>query len=89
MGSGIVRVQFEGVPQKPSCDRNIPNRNHRKVGQSAQIKVISVEAFRSLAAGSFDLGLAKTRLDDADHSFSDLILQLENILQTAIELLGP
>jgi hypothetical protein len=39
--------------------------------------------------GALDLLLLQARLDDADDSLGDLILQVEHVLQRAVEPVGP
>ena len=89
MGGGVVRVQLERVLQKPRGDPGVRRHHRRHVRQSAQIEVVGVEVFGTLSPGAFDLRLPQARLDDADHFFGDLILQVENVLQRAVESVGP
>ena len=42
-----------------------------------------------LAPRTFDLRPLQARLDDAHHSIGDLILEIEDVLQRAVELVGP
>src|SRR5690348_13347106 len=39
--------------------------------------------------GAFDLRTLQARLDDADHLVSDLVLKRENVVQRAVEPVGP
>ena len=39
--------------------------------------VVGIEIFGTLSPGAFNLRLPQAWLDDADHSFGDLILQVE------------
>jgi hypothetical protein len=89
MGGSVVGVQFERASHKLSANRRVANGNRGQVWESSQIKVIGVEAFRALSPRTIDLQLAQAWLDDADHFVSNLILQLEDIFQPAVEFLGP
>src|SRR5262249_18514129 len=60
-----------------------------KVGLPAQVIVISVEAPGRLALGALDLRLLQLRRNRADHASGHLILELENVLQRAVETVGP
>jgi hypothetical protein len=89
VGDGVVRVQLESVFEKPRGDPGVLRHHGRHVRHGAQVEVVSVEAFRTLSPGAFDLRLADARLDDADHSFGDLILQVENVPGRAVESVRP
>src|SRR5205814_8555659 len=60
-----------------------------ELGESAEVEVIGVETFGRLAAGARDLGEAEARLDCADDVRCDLVLKLENIIESAVESVGP
>src|SRR5208282_59783 len=47
------------------------------------------QMLRALAPDAFDLGLAQGRLDSADYTQRDLVLQGENIVDRAVIALGP
>ena len=51
--------------------------------------VVGVEVLGRLAASPFDFGLADRRLDRAYDAFGDLVLQVENVLDGAVELVRP
>jgi hypothetical protein len=55
----------------------------------AQEVVVGVEAPGRLALGAFDLRLLQLRRDRADHARRHLILQIEDVLETAVEVIGP
>jgi hypothetical protein len=59
------------------------------VRQRAQQIVVGIEARRRLAARALDLCLAERRLQRAHHALGDAILQVEHVLQGAIEPVGP
>ena len=64
-------------------------RHAVRAGQAAQEIIVGVEALGGLALGAFDLGLLQLRRDRADHAGGDLILQIEDVRQSAIEVIGP
>ena len=55
----------------------------------AQIVVVGVEALGRLALGPLDLGLLEPRRDRADDARRHLVLQLEDVLELAVEPVGP
>ena len=60
-----------------------------RAGHAAQEIVVGVEALGGLALGPLDLGLLQLRRDRADHARGHLILQIEDVLELAIEVIGP
>jgi membrane-associated phospholipid phosphatase len=58
-------------------------------GIGPQYQIVGIEAFRPLAARSLDLCRAHRRLDCADHSFGDPVLQIENIGHRAVVPVRP
>jgi hypothetical protein len=89
MGCGVVPVQLEHLKEKFGRDWRAGGGNRADVRQRAQVKVVSVQAFRPLAARPFDLRFLNARLDNSNHSLRDLILKLENLFQFVVELVGP
>ena len=89
VGGSVVRVQLERVLQKPLGDPGVRRDHRHHARQSAQIEVIGVEVFGTLSLGAFNLRLLQARLNDADHFFGDLILQVENLLQFSVVSVGP
>ena len=57
--------------------------------QLAQIEVIGLETARPLSTGAFDLGQLNLRGDDSHDSFGDLVLEVEDVGQRAVEVLRP
>ena len=51
--------------------------------------VVSTKVFDQLASGALDFGLAQLRLGRADDGARDLVLQLENVVQRAVEAVCP
>jgi hypothetical protein len=64
-------------------------RQPMNVRHPAQEVVVGVEALGRLARGPLDLGLLELRRDRADHARRHLILQIENVLDAAVEMVGP
>jgi hypothetical protein len=78
--------------------RSLQQRNglpHALVGvgvsqcQGTQIEVIGIEALGRLAACALDLGLPQLGLDRAGDAGCDLILQIEDVVERAVEVIGP
>ena len=57
--------------------------------EGAQKEIIGNEAFGRLAAGALDLGLAQLGFGRADDPARHLVLKLENIVEGAVEAVGP
>ena len=57
--------------------------------QGAQIQVIGRDRARGLGPRLPDFFQADGRLDRADHAFGDLVLQLEDVADVALEAVGP
>src|SRR5208282_287594 len=60
-----------------------------KARHSPQVIVISVEALGRLALGAFDLRLLQLRRDSANHAGCYVVLQLEYVLEAALEAIRP
>src|SRR5262249_23245429 len=60
-----------------------------KLRERAKVHIVSIEALGRLAGCSLDFGLAELRLDRADNATGDPILQLENVVERAVEAVGP
>src|SRR5262245_56601851 len=58
-------------------------------GHSAEVVIIGVEALCGLTLGTLDLRLLQLGPDRAYDVRSHLVLQIEDILQRAIEAVGP
>src|ERR1700739_2248352 len=55
----------------------------------AQIEVISGKVRGRLTVGALDLGLAQLWFDRAGDAGRDLVLQVENVVERAVEAVGP
>jgi hypothetical protein len=59
------------------------------VGHSSQKIVVSSEFLGRFAFGAFDLGLFELWRDRADNACGHLVLEIENVLQAAVETIRP
>ena len=57
--------------------------------QCAQIEVVSGEVRGRLARGALDLGQPQARFDRTGDAGRNLVLQLKNVVERAIEAVGP
>src|SRR5207247_1324424 len=60
-----------------------------EASQAAEEVVVGIETFGRLARRAFDLGLFELGGDGAYHTRRDLILQIEHVLKSALEAIGP
>jgi hypothetical protein len=51
--------------------------------------LVGIQAFGAFALGTGDLSRKYLRLDRAYNAFGDLILEIEYIIQSAVETIGP
>ncbi len=89
VGRRKLGVELDGVVEQPErvvvgVPRELMNACH-----AAQEIVIGIETFGRLAFGAFDFGLLQLRPDRADDARRHLVLQIEDILQRAVETVGP
>ena len=89
MSRRVARVQFQRALQQIGRDPCVGELAGRGIGKSAKIEIIGVEIFRAFLPGALDLRMLQARLDDADDALGDLILKLENVVQGAVEAVGP
>ena len=60
-----------------------------EVLETAQIVIVGVEAVGALALGALDLGLLQPRRDCTDDAGGDEVLQIEDVVEIAVEAIGP
>jgi hypothetical protein len=60
-----------------------------KFRERQQVKIVGIEAPTRLPAGPLDLGKAQPRLYCADNAARHSILQFEDVIERAIEAVGP
>src|SRR6516165_8479470 len=60
-----------------------------KTRRRLEIKIVGIEAFGWLAVSTIDLGLTKLRLDRARDAGRHLVLKLEDVVDGAVEAVGP
>ena len=85
----VVRVEPQRLIQETQCLVGVRRRVRMGMRQGAEVEVIGVEAVGPLAARPLDLGVSQRRLDRADDALGQSILQIENVLDRALELVGP
>jgi hypothetical protein len=61
----------------------------RDVGQRPKIEIVGTEIFGALLSRALDLRLAYAWLDYSDHLVCDLVLQIEDVLESAIIFFRP
>src|SRR5262249_15039376 len=88
-GRGVGRVYHQRLPGEDERLGKALFGVARELGQCAQIEVVSGEVRGRLAAGALDLGLTQLWFDRAGDAGRDLILQLEDVVERAVEAVGP
>lgn len=84
-----VRLERQGAAEDPHGLGIVVRPDRKQLGQGRQMQIVGGHAARPLAAGAFDLGLPDVGLDDRHHAFGDAILNVEDILDRAFEILAP
>ncbi len=95
----VVPAEFDTASRQPGALGNLADRiGHPSVdlapevapvGHPAQIVVVGVEVFGSLAFRPLDLRALELRRDVADDVGGDLILQFEDVVECAFETFRP
>ena len=85
----IVRLQTERLFEQRDGLSGFVGHMGLHVGLSAQKEVIGSEALGTLASRAFDLQPPHAWFDDADDAIGDLVLKVENVLERAVEIVGP
>jgi hypothetical protein len=60
-----------------------------EAGHPAQEVVVSIQALCRLSPRALDLGLLQPRLDGPNDARGDLVLKVKNVVQRAVEAIGP
>ena len=91
LGGGVVRVELERASSRSPAklSRRPAGIGVADVGNGAQKEVVGVKVLGPLPTRSFDLRSQQARFDDANHLLCDLILQIENVFQRAVESVRP
>ena len=88
-GRRIGRIDRQRLPGEDECLGNALIGIAIVLRQCAQIEVVRGEVRGRLTAGALDLGLAQLWFDRASDAGRDLILQFENVVERAVEAVGP
>ena len=88
-GAGEVRVEIDRLSRQLQGDAQAVGRKVPEGRQSAHVKVVGIEARRRLSQAAVDFGLAQVRFDRAGDLPRHLVMQVENILERAVELVRP
>src|ERR1700733_7832693 len=89
VGDEVVRIKLERLVQKRERGLGVAGHVRGDVGERAQIKPIGVEVLDPLPQFPLDLRFLHAGLDDTDDALSDLILEIENVFESAIVSVGP
>ena len=88
-GGRVVRLELQGSLEKPQPYRVCFALQTRNMGQCLHVVVISVEIVRTFPLRPARLGRPDRRLDRPYDAARDLILEIEDVDQIAIEAVGP
>src|SRR5262249_17128638 len=88
-GRRVGRIDRQRPPREDDCLGNALFGKAIWLCQCTQIEVVSGEVRGRLAAGALDLGLAQLWFDRAGDAGGDLILQLKNVVEHAVEAVVP
>ena len=89
MSRSIALIQLERLFKKVLPDVGICGHDRPEIRQCTKIKIVSPEALWPLAPRAFNLCSLNAWLNDADDSVRDLVLQIEYVLQRAVEFVSP
>lgn len=89
MRAGVVGVEAQGLIQQVQGFVGVGRRVRIGERQRLQKEVICVEAAGPLAARPLDLGASQRGFERADDAFGQTILQVENVLGSALEFVRP
>src|SRR5260370_20528828 len=89
MRGSKIGLQLDRLAEQGQRFVRVLRHRGESVRQGAQIEVIGIEAVGPLAPRALDLGLTKRRLDHAGDGDRDLVLKVENVLEQAVESVGP
>src|SRR6516164_5181808 len=58
-------------------------------GKGTQEEIVGIHAFGWLSVGTLHLGVPELRLDGANDTRGDPVLKVEDVLEPAVEAIGP
>src|SRR5262245_20031067 len=82
-------IEFNSLVEQPQSFRGVLARRLVKEGQCLEVVLVGTQAFRALAFGTGDFSIKYVRLDRAYNAFSDLVLEIKYIIQSAVETIDP
>src|SRR5262249_51121168 len=88
-GWGIGRIEFERALQQPNRLDQAVSGPLVFLRQRAQVKVVGLEALGRLPAGAVYFGEAQPRFDRTDDARRHPVLQIEDVVERAVEAVGP
>jgi hypothetical protein len=74
---------------KVACFQEAVSREEMEASHPAQEVVVSIQALCRLSPRALDLGLLQPRLDGPNDPRGDLVLKVKNVVQRAVEAIGP
>src|SRR4029077_15675987 len=89
MSRGIARIQLERLFKKVFPDVGICGHDRPEIRQCTKIKIVSPDALWPFAPHAFNLRSLNTWLNDADDRVRYLVLQIESVLERAVEFVSP
>ena len=89
MRGGVVRVEPQRLVEEAQRLVGVGRRVGVGVRQRPEIEIVGVEPVGPLAARPLDLGAPQRRLDRADDALGQPVLQVEDVFDRALELVGP
>src|SRR5271170_7280522 len=88
MSDDVVRVEVKSFFEKGDGDpRALWHSCHMR--QRSKKEIVSAEAIWAFSPRPFDLRMLQARFDNADHAVCNLILQIEDVFERPVELVGP
>src|SRR5437016_3264798 len=89
VGSAVAWIKIQRlIEERDSLGGLLGGKSPRK-RQGAEVKVVRFEAFGRLAFGSLNLSLFQPGCDRTHHACSYPVLQIENVLEGALEAVRP
>ena len=88
MRGGVVGIELQRLFEEADSDRGVFRHGRHEMRQCPQIEIVGVEA-RAVCAARVNLGAPNIGLDDSDDGRRDPVLQVEHVLERAVEPVGP
>jgi hypothetical protein len=84
-----IRVDCKTFFEQAKSFRGVIRRRSVGCRQRPQVVIVGIHVFGAFPLRSLDLGVPQLWFNGADHTFSDTVLQLEDIIQQALDAVGP